>query len=138
MRDKINKLGFTVGVTNEYDALREIKEFSPNIIVANLIMKDTTGDKLIEKVKKLDSNIYCVLSSCNAINKDDYKLKGVDEVIQTPVDITILEKALKGREYDKLENVSDLKFSFCPYCGKKLDTAQYKFCPYCGNEINKG
>jgi len=137
MKDIINKLGFNVKVTNEYGALKEVKEFSPNIIIANLIMKETTGDELINKVKSLDSNIYGMLSSCNNINKNDYKLKGVDEVIQTPVDINLLKKALKIKETKNREGSLHMEFSFCPFCGKKLEEVQYKFCPYCGSEISK-
>jgi len=97
MRDIISKFGYNVKVTNEYSAVREVKEFLPNVIIANLIMKDTTGDELINKVKDIDSNIYGILSSCNVLNKDDFKLKRVDEVIQTPVDGVILKKALEGK-----------------------------------------
>jgi len=136
IRDKINALGYTVKITNEYGAIREIKEFSPNIVIANLIMKDTTGDELIERIRKIDSNIYGILSSCNPIYLDKYKSKGVDDVIQTPVDIAVLKKVLTPKNEEQEGEKQKSKISFCPYCGEKLEVQQFKFCPYCGNKLN--
>jgi len=136
IRDIINTLGYTVKITNEYGAIREIKEFSPNIVIANLIMKDTTGDKLLERIRQVDSNIYGILSSCNPIYLDNYKSKGVDNVIQTPVNIAALKKVLALKNEKQEGDNSNSNFSFCPYCGEKIDVQQFKFCPYCGNKFN--
>jgi NADH pyrophosphatase NudC (nudix superfamily) len=36
-------------------------------------------------------------------------------------------------------NNKSVSFSFCPYCGQKLDVSykEFLFCPYCGQKVGK-
>lgn len=131
IKDLLIGLGYSVQLGDEYEALSKTKEFSPDIIIVNLIMKETTGDRLINKIKDITSRSICILSSSNFLNIDDYKEFGVDRVIQTPINKEKLEMAL-GNKHNHQH-----KLRFCPYCGNKLDGVFKKiiFCPFCGQRL---
>ncbi|MCY6355441.1 response regulator [Clostridium sp. ZS2-4] len=131
IKDLLIRLGYSVQLGDEYEALSKTKEFSPDIIIVNLIMKETTGDRLIKKLKDINSSSICVLSSSNSLDIDDYKENGVDRVIQTPVNEEKLKMALAKKENH------EIKLRFCPYCGNKLDEMFKKiiFCPFCGEHL---
>jgi DNA-binding NtrC family response regulator len=141
MKDHLNDIGYSVEITNEYDVFTQIRKFQPDVVIANLIMRDTTGDKLIEYVKNINSKIVCLISSCNLIKLEDYVQQKVDEVIHTPIDKSqlsdILNRALSQYDKNDRKDINVNKLSFCPYCGHKLDQSDGKilFCPYCGQKI---
>lgn len=172
IKDCLNDIGYSVQITNEYDVFVQIRRFQPDVVIANLIMKDTTGDKLIEYIKNTNPKIVCLLSSCDLIRLENYVQQKVDEVIHTPIDksrlLDILNRVLSkcdkdnvnvnGKSVDEIFNRLDNKingendivslnrtninekmnnFSFCPYCGQKLATADrnFLFCPYCGQKM---
>lgn len=110
IKDLLEEMGYYVDITNENDIMRKIDEFLPDILISNLIMKETTGDKIIEKVKKIRAHIWCVLSSNSKLTLEEYKEFNVDAVIQTPINAAKLQLALKAKD----------EFKFCPYCGGKL------------------
>lgn len=132
MKDMLTDLDYEVETSNEYKALIEVESFKPDIVIVNLIMKQTTGDKLIEKIKKSNIEVRCLLSSSNKLNLEDYKHIGIDGIITIPVDKPSLEKALFYEEH-----TTQIEFAFCPYCGRKIkqDDVIYAFCPYCGGKI---
>lgn len=161
MKDCLNDIGYNAEITNEYDVFLQIRKFEPDVVIANLIMKDTTGDKLIEYIKSIDSKIVCLLSSCDVIKREEFIDNKVDEVIHTPIDklklANILNKVLsKSEEYTTSTTIINKKivhsnipviseidnniksFSFCPYCGKKLISTDknFLFCPYCGQKMS--
>lgn len=169
IKDYLSDIGYNVEIASEYDALLKIKKFQPDILIANLIMKNTTGDNLIKKVKSQNSQILGLLSSCDSIKLEDYVENNVDEVIHTPIDkmmlSEILNKVISRYNIDetnkknvsmitKKENISSIKkqesialdrrcntaaskFSFCPFCGQKLNEISQNvcFCPYCGGKL---
>lgn len=132
MKDILDKMGYEVEVADEYNALEKVKFLYPDIVIANLIMKSTQGDELIEKIKKNISEVKCILSSSNSITIENYRNKNVDAVIHTPINKSELEKALEAKI--KPIEKKDNKFKFCPYCGNKLN-GDFAFCPYCGQKI---
>lgn len=170
IKDCLNAIGYNVEIASEYDALSKVKKFQPDILIANLIMKNTTGDNLIKKIKAENSQIICILSSCDSIKLQDYVKNNVDEVIHTPIDKTVLSEILnkvtgtygideankksvsmvttkelskdsiKEQEAVPLDgkcNAAVSKFSFCPFCGQKLNeiSQSFCFCPYCGQKL---
>lgn len=127
MRDMLKSIGYEVSIANEYDVMKRIEEISPNILICNLIMKETTGNNVIKDVKARKRDIVCYLSSSNELEYNDYKIQGVDGLIKTPVDVKELNKIIKGNK----------AIAFCPGCGEKLDKYNSKiaFCPYCGYKL---
>jgi CheY-like chemotaxis protein len=158
IKDCLSDIGYNVEIASEYDALLKVKKFQPDILIANLIMKNTTGDRLIKRIKSENSQIVCLLSSCDSISLGNYTENNVDEVIHTPIDKLELSKVLNRiiscSDVTEESNVDDAKkqddvifnkkssetltkFLFCPFCGQKLSgTSQsFRFCPYCGEKI---
>lgn len=156
LKDLLSSLGCNVRTSNEYDAIRVIEKYLPDIVIANLIMRNTTGDELIKKIRQKHRKIKCILSSSNIIDKDEYNV--VDSIIHTPTNKDELKDVIDGlhiKEHcDKKEEVykynsnfiskreftavkEERKIQFCSFCGGKLKETnkQYKFCPYCGEKI---
>jgi CheY-like chemotaxis protein len=151
MKDTLDKLGYDVETADEYDALDKVKYLYPDTVIVNLIMKTTTGDRLIEKIKGWSSDVRCILSSSNDIKLRDFRALKVDEVIHTPVNKDELIRALecsvikthadisKNEMEDffhrlKKKAVPENKINFCPYCGNKLKE-DFQFCPHCGHKL---
>lgn len=126
-RDLLRNLGYDVRISNEYEAIKQVEEFLPSIVIANLIMKEITGDKLIERIKRFKEDTWCILSSSNPLSLENYKGFNVDAVVQTPINEEKLENALKSKEF----------FKFCPYCGRKLESMKRRiiYCPNCGEKL---
>lgn len=164
MKDKLMNMGYEVEISNEYGVFSKINKFNPEVVMVNFVMKEITGDKLIEKIKIKIHNIVCILSSCDRINLKDFKGKGVDEVINTPIEekeLSMLinrailkyqvkdtdseDNGIEHKEDSKIEHnkhnnvVTILKkvILFCPYCGGKLKNGSnsFVFCPYCGEKL---
>ncbi|WMJ79299.1 response regulator [Clostridium sp. MB40-C1] len=131
IKDLLIRLGYSVELGDEYEALKMSEELSPDIVIVNLIMKEITGDKLIKKIKSINKDIICILSSSNELNIDEYKGKGVDGIIQTPIDPDKLVGILQYKQNESK------KLRFCPYCGNKLGDLSGKiiFCPFCGQHL---
>lgn len=125
MKDILINVGHEVEISNEFEAIDKVKSNYPDIVIANLIMKNIQGDELINRIKNYKEEIKCILSSSNPIKLENYKNKKIDAVIHTPINKVELINAL--------ESTMDNKFRFCPYCGEKLNN-EYKFCPRCGQK----
>jgi two-component system, chemotaxis family, chemotaxis protein CheY len=131
MKDILKSLGYEVSITNEFEAMSEVREFMPDTLICNLIMKEIRGNVLIHKIKSLHPDMRCFLSSSSPISLNDYKKDKVDEVIHTPVSGEKLKELLQERQEKQK------KRAFCPFCGVKLETLDMKsiFCPYCGSKL---
>jgi len=127
MKDLLQSLGYDVKISNEYDAITQVEEYLPSIVIANFIMKKVTGDKLIEKIKKVKPDTWCILSSSNSINLESYRAFNVDAVMQTPISEEKLKDALNIKKMIK----------FCPYCGENLKEIKRAiiYCPNCGEKL---
>lgn len=156
IKDCLSDLGYSVQITNEYDVFMQIRKFNPDIVIANLIMKDTTGEKLIEYIKSINPKIVCLLSSCDLIKLEDFIKHKVDEVIHTPIDKLKLSQTLnktlaryensnsnETREsIDEISNTLSSRNSSGYSSVGVLDktstnekTNQFSFCPYCGQKF---
>jgi DNA-binding response OmpR family regulator len=155
MKDYLNDIGYSVHVTNEYDVFIQVRRFQPDIVIVNLIMKDTTGDKLIEYIKSTNPGIICFLSSCDLIKLEDFIEQKVDEVINTPVNkiklSEILNKSLSrtgnvnddvtrqrvDRPFNKLRNKSNeyVDVDILSKTGTGEKNSDFSFCPYCGQKL---
>ncbi|MBV7276284.1 two-component system response regulator [Clostridium thailandense] len=153
IKDCLVDIGYDVEIASEFDAIIKVKKFKPDILIANLIMKNTTGDELIKKIKSENSQIICLLSSCDLIRREDYLENGIDEVIHTPINRTelsrifntvierhnvrksrmknqgiITENSNSGSIRGKQDNGSDPKCS--------TSSVKFSFCPFCGQNLN--
>lgn len=151
MTDILERMNHSCETSDEVNAIFYVKDYKPDIIIANLIMKNINGDELIERIKACHSDIKCILtsSSLHALEKAKYK---ADAVINTPVNCDKIETALREiikqkYSYEKesvvnIENTEQVpthekehnKINFCPQCGEKVSQIinKAKFCPFCG------
>ncbi|KAB3534847.1 response regulator [Alkaliphilus pronyensis] len=120
--DLLSKLGYDVKIADEYNALDIVEAYQPNYIFVNYIMVDTTGDRLINKIKEKFPNANCYLSSSNEINYQ--KFNKVDGIIHTPVTIKnlvgMIESHMKEPLCKNCNNQIEETFLHCPYCGEKI------------------
>jgi DNA-binding NtrC family response regulator len=163
MKDMLTSLGYEVYTSDEYGVLTKIKELSPNILICNLLMKETRGNLLVGKAKEVFPNIKCYVSSNNDITLEEYKDNDVNGVIKTPTDLNKLSKILEvsinpinndrnindsrktGRlvnaipKMDKLSN-KEIGINIQDNIIHRLSSKSskvLKYCPYCGESIEK-
>lgn len=158
MKDNLSDIGYSVEVTDEYSVFIQIKMFEPEIVIANLIMKNTTGDKIISHVKKTHPETICLLSSCDLIKLEDFDKSNVDEVIHTPINKSrlseVLDKTLSKcstkefvekdvhKIFERLNSKrnTDYRSTNSTVLDKKDNNPEanmFSFCPYCGNRIGE-
>lgn len=132
MKDILSNAGYEVRIENEYGAISQVKDFSPRVVIVNLIMKETTGDKLIDRIRELDKNIRCILSSSNQLKKEDFSKEKVNAIIQTPISKKNLLEAIEDGRENRVQQ------KFCVKCGGNIEEFlrdKVKFCPYCGEKV---
>lgn len=155
LKDLVESLGYEVKTEDEYNGIKEVEQYKPDIVIANLTMGGISGDELIVVIKKKYPHIKCYISSCSDVNEAEFKDKSVDGIINTPAKSEVLAEILDGSLKEKLqrtsinieepENLSLLKESssksFSGVDKSKsdiiADLKKYAFCPYCGEEITK-
>ena len=141
MRDMLERLGYKVEISNEFDAYGALDHFKPEVVIANLIMKKITGDILLNKMKLENPNLKTILSSSNDIKAVDLKDKKIDSFIKIPVKPDIIEKVLlnfKENVTRKEINVKQtVRNKFCSECGSDLRELNInsKFCANCGCKL---
>lgn len=136
MRDMLLNLGYEVIISNELDAVRDAHELNCNAVIANFIMKEKTGDKILELIKNRYPKTKCILSSSNDIKLNRFNNEIIDAFIRTPVNKEKLQEVLNKSEKIINNHIKQLKPSFCKFCGEKLDDSdvEVKFCKYCGKK----
>ncbi|MGE5632827.1 MAG: response regulator [Caulobacteraceae bacterium] len=156
LNDTLSQMGYNVKITDEYDAMNQVQSFSPDVVLVNYIMRDTSGDQMADRIKSGSSKVRCILTSSNNIDRKSLSSNKVDAIIKTPVNKSELETVLRGfaganheenTENNRLKSslkewkdraAADAAFKFCPSCGKTLDSSadkKYRFCPYCGQSL---
>lgn len=136
MRDMLLSLGCEVIISNEQNAFNDVSNLNCDVIIANFIMKEQTGDKLLRRVREMYPTIRCILSSNSDLKSENFKMENIDAFIFTPVSKNELEKAIKGDKEIVNHHKEKAKPSFCAYCGEKSDGHgdKTKFCKYCGEK----
>lgn len=138
MRDMLINLGYEVIISNEFDAVSDVRELSCNLIIANFIMKEKTGDKVLQQIKYMYPETRCILSSSNDIKLEDFNNSAIDGFIHTPVTKDKLEKAMGENRRSLNKHSKQMIPSFCTFCGGKVDDMEKnaRFCKYCGEKFN--
>ncbi|MBZ9633243.1 response regulator [Clostridium sp. FP1] len=136
MRDMLINLGYEVIISNEFNAVRDARELNCNLIIANFIMKEKTGDKILKQIKEMYPETKCVLSSSNDIKLEDFNNSAIDGFIHTPITKEKLEKVMVENQPLLNKYSKHMKPLFCTYCGVKMDDDEKlaKFCKYCGRK----
>jgi response regulator RpfG family c-di-GMP phosphodiesterase len=136
MRDMLISLGYEVIISNEFDAVSDARELNCNVIIANFIMKGQTGDKILQKVKDMQPDIRCILSSNNDLKLEDFNKKTIYAFIHTPVTKEKLKEVIEENKQLVGKQKNQMKPKFCSYCGEKSDDSEQKakFCKYCGKK----
>lgn len=112
LKDLLEDMNYTVRVEDEESAINGVNEFSPDIVIINLVMRKSKGNEVIKQIKKMQPSTRCILSSSNLIELKDYQEYGVDEVLHTPINQDKLTEVLRDKE--RLNGIR------CPYCGKNI------------------
>ncbi|PKM95481.1 MAG: hypothetical protein CVU84_05285 [Firmicutes bacterium HGW-Firmicutes-1] len=144
LRDMLSKLDFEVEIADEFDAIYEVEQFRPDIIIVNYIMQETTGDELIQQIKLGQPSAKCVLSSSNTVKLSDFNGKRIDGLLHTPISIFSLKDTLHRLGAvnldDDLLKTSNTEASgrFCDSCNQDISTFSMNivFCPFCGDELH--
>jgi response regulator RpfG family c-di-GMP phosphodiesterase len=135
MRDMLTSLGYEVFISNEFNAVSDLRELNCNIIIANFIMIEKTGDKVLQQIKSMYPETKCILSSSNDLKIEDFSNSVIDGFIHTPVTKEKLEMVISKDSQLLKNNNKQVKPLFCTYCGKKIDDVLFaKFCRYCGEK----
>ncbi|MGH4138566.1 response regulator [Clostridium sp.] len=136
MRDMLVNLGYEVIISNEFNAISDLRELNCNSIIANFIMKEKTGDKILQQIKYMYPQTKCLLSSSNDMRLEDFEGSVIDGFIHTPVTKEKLKKIMKKNVQSFGEHKSKRIPSFCTYCGEKVEGSEKQaiFCKYCGEK----
>lgn len=97
LKDFLESQGFNVKTSNEIDYIRDSKVFSPEIIMVNYILKNTTGDLILKYLKELlkDGFISVLTSSDENKLKDLVQKEYIDLAISTPLNQEKIQKILE-------------------------------------------
>ena len=97
LNDILSQMGYNVVITDEYNALKYLNDFAPSIVLANYIMKEVTGDRVIAAVKLKMPGVRCILTSSTDIQSEGIIHNGIDAIVKTPIDRLKLEEALNDK-----------------------------------------
>jgi len=144
LKDLLTQLNYEVEMADEYDALYQVEQFEPELIVVNYIMHEIRGDQLIEQIKEENPNLICLLSSSSIIHKDAVKENILDGVLRTPVSMFTLKDLLRRIDVrisktiiEKKKKEIDGEERFCDHCNADISafSLHIVFCPFCGEEL---
>ncbi len=85
LKGVIQRVNLEPIVSTEYDAIMHVMDKSPSVAIINYIMEETNGDRLAKKIKKINPDIKCILSSCDVLENRKYDNESIDKVIKTPI-----------------------------------------------------
>ncbi len=74
------------------EALRQISEQPPDLVILDLQMPEFTGHEVLKKIKEIDQNINVIVISGNATIQDTVSLikNGADDVLEKPISNAML------------------------------------------------
>jgi CheY-like chemotaxis protein len=138
MKDMLSSIDYNVSITDEYNAIAAVKDFCPDYVITNYIMKEINGDQLAGLIKLLYPNIKFILSSSNSIDINKFDRRKINAVIKTPIEKNELKRVLESISSEDTKNddvfVSIDLNKFCKSCGKSIELENYAFCPFCGSK----
>lgn len=126
LKDILFKLGMNPLISDEYMILRDIKHHRPFMVIVNYILEDSTGDRIIEEIKRKAPKTVCILSSSNLLLMKDFSSSPIDQIMKTPITIDKMKEILK--DYLPKKN------NQCIKCGKIIQD-DFNICPYCGTQL---
>ena len=137
MRDMLINLGYEVIISDEFNAVSDAGNLKCSFVIANFIMKEKTGDKILKQIKDLHPKTRCILSSSNDIKLVNFNNNAIDGVIHTPITKEKLEENMKNFGQALGNHDKQMKSSFCRHCGGKVEDNENvaKFCKYCGEKL---
>ena len=99
LQNLLEDMGYEVNTAlNAEDALKIINEFSPDLILLDLMMPEVSGFDLLKRFRKAQISIPVVIIS--AFSDDEYKRKakelGARDYLLKPVDKEILASSIEG------------------------------------------
>jgi len=143
MKDILSSLNYEVRVTDEFNAISVIHDFSPHYVITNYVMKEINGDQLAAVIKVQYPDIKCLISSSNSIDSNKFSQKKIDGIIRVPIDRENLKMILESISTDNVKDYDDANDyevkKYCSQCGKFVDFSlndEYYICPFCGKSIN--
>lgn len=147
LKDMLSHLDYDVELADEYDAMYQVEQFLPDLVIANYIMKETRGDELIGLIKDRDETVVCLLSSNSPIHVKDFPDASIDGILRTPVSMftltDLLRRVYSNNEFDYKPSImtetTHAKHRYCPHCNKDISSFsdQILYCPFCGDEIDR-
>ena len=105
LRDILSQLGYYVSITDEYEAEEAVRDFLPDVVFINSVMKETFGDQLVERIKKYHPEALCILTSSSEIKRNRLRSRKIDAIVRTPVEKNELEGILQ--RLNRNENSSE-------------------------------
>ena len=108
MRDMLINLGYNVIISNEINAVSDFQELKCDSIIANYIMKEKTGDKILQQIKYMYPETRCILSSSNDMGLEDFQGSVIDGFIHTPVTKEKLKKIMQKDKQSFSEHKSNM------------------------------
>jgi len=99
LQNLLEDMGYEVNTAlNAEDALKIINEFSPDLILLDLMMPEVSGFDLLKRFRKAQISIPVVIIS--AFSDDEYKRKAKDlgarDYLLKPVDKEVLASSIEG------------------------------------------
>ena len=99
LQSLLEDMGYEVNTAlNAEDALKKINEFSPDLILLDLMMPEVSGFDLLKRFRKAQISIPVVIIS--AFSDDEYKRKAKDlgarDYLLKPVDKEVLASSIEG------------------------------------------
>ncbi len=85
LSDQFQSLGYNVTISDEMQALEDVKRQHPDFVVVNYIMKTMRGDALIGMMKLLCPDAVSILTSSSDLSVEAFRHRRVDGLLRTPV-----------------------------------------------------
>lgn len=96
LKDMLTKFGIKAIVSNEHNVMQDMEKIKPSMVIVNYIMEDTTGDQLIEEIKKVHPETVCILSSSNNLCKSQFIDFSIDEIVKTPIQLNQIKRIIES------------------------------------------
>lgn len=98
LSDQFQSLGYVVTLSDEMQALEDVKRLHPDFVVVNYIMKTMQGDALIGMMKLLCSDAVSILTSSSDLAIESFRHRRVDGLLRTPVTREELARGIRDAQ----------------------------------------